>query len=134
MTIHERAAGHVTVLDAAGKMVFGETVGLRDKINSLLFQQRTCLILNLDDVSYIDSAGLGELLAVHQAAIAGGAELKLLKPSRRHLDLLAMSKLLTVFEYYDDEAEAIDSFAALASDVGRRGHWFASASARSEHH
>ena len=114
MTLSERVCGSVTILDARGKMVFGETIGLRDKINSLVFQQRTSLVVNLDDVSYIDSAGLAELLSSHRSVAVPGGQLKLLKPSRRHLDLLAMSKLLTVFEYFDDEAAAIESFSALA--------------------
>lgn len=114
MTVSERMCGDVTVLDVSGKMVFGETVGLRDKVNSLVFQQRTRLVVNLDDVAYIDSAGLAELLSSHRSVAVRGGQLKLLKPSRRHLDLLAMSKLLTIFEYFDDEAEAIESFSAMA--------------------
>ena len=114
MTISERICGDVTILDASGKLVFGNSVGLRDKVNSLVFQQAKQLVINLDNVAYIDSAGLAELLASHHAVAACGGRLKLLKPSRRHLDLLAMSKLLTVFEYFDDEAEAIESFPALA--------------------
>jgi anti-anti-sigma factor len=114
MTVSERVCGDVTILDVNGKMVFGETVGLRDKVNSLMFQQRSCLVVNLDNVAYIDSAGLAELISTHRSVAVRGGQLKLLKPSRRHLDLLAMSKLLTVFEYFDDEAQAIESFSAVA--------------------
>lgn len=113
MTVHERLCGDVTILDVSGRMVSGGTIGLRDKVNSLVFQQRTRLVLNLDAVAYIDSAGLAELISTHRSVAVRGGQLKLLKPSRRHLDLLAMSKLLTVFEYFDDEAEAIESFSAV---------------------
>ena len=143
MQIEERAAGEVTILDLKGKMTLGEGDEiLKDKINSLVLQGRKQLVLNLADVPYIDSAGLGEVVRTYTTVKRQGGSLRLLNLTKRIEDLLAITKLLTVFETYDNEADAVRSFtvsqvvrhrsraAPVASRSGRRD-LLACASARS---
>jgi anti-sigma B factor antagonist len=111
MEIRERAVGSVTILDLNGKFVRGDGDSLlKDKVNSLLVQGRRHVLLNLGGVSYIDSTGLGEIVASYAAVGRQGGQIKLLNLTRRVQDLLAIAKLLTVFESFDSEAEAIKSF------------------------
>ena len=111
MQIDERVVDGVTVLDLKGKMTLGEGDELlKDKINSLLQQERRQLILNLEAVPYIDSAGLGEIVRTYTTVSRQGGSLKLLHLTKRITDLLAITKLLTVFETYDTEKEALASF------------------------
>jgi anti-sigma B factor antagonist len=111
MQIDERAAGEVTILDLKGKMTLGEGDELlKDKINSLVLQGRKKLILNLEGVPYIDSAGLGEIVRTYTTVSRQGGNLKLLNLTKRITDLLSITKLLTVFETYDSEADAVRSF------------------------
>jgi anti-sigma B factor antagonist len=111
MQIDERIVDGVTVLDLKGKMTLGEGDELlKDKINSLLQQERRQLILNLEAVPYIDSAGLGEIVRTYTTVSRQGGKLKLLNLTKRITDLLAITKLLTVFETYDTEKEALASF------------------------
>jgi anti-sigma B factor antagonist len=113
MLIEERAAGDVTVLDLKGKMTLGEGDELlRDKINSLLQQGRRKVLLNLEEVPYIDSAGLGEIVRTYTTISRQGGSLKLLNLTKRITDLLSITKLLTVFETYDSEADAVRSFSS----------------------
>ena len=113
MQIEERSAGDVTVLDLKGKMTLGEGDELlRDKINSLIQQGRRKVVLNLEDVPYIDSAGLGEIVRTYTTITRQGGSLKLLNLTKRITDLLSITKLLTVFETYDSEADAIRSFSS----------------------
>jgi anti-sigma B factor antagonist len=112
MQIEERLVGEVMVLDLKGKMTLGEGDELlKDKINSLVSQGRKKLLLNLEGVPYIDSAGLGEIVRTYTTVSRQGGKLKLLNLTKRIQDLLAITKLLTVFETYDSEDEAIKSFA-----------------------
>jgi anti-sigma B factor antagonist len=116
MTIQERVVGSVTVLDLSGKLVLGDgDTLLKDKIHSLVFQSRKQLVLNMGGVNYMDSSGLGALVASSVTAKNNGAQIKLVSLTKRLQDLLAIAKLLTVFEAYDSEAEAINSFAAQAT-------------------
>jgi anti-sigma B factor antagonist len=111
MQIEERSAGDVTVLDLKGKMTLGEGDELlKDKINSLVMQGRRKVLLNLEGVPYIDSAGLGEIVRTYTTVSRQGGKLKLLNLTKRIQDLLAITKLLTVFETYDTEKEAIASY------------------------
>ena len=111
MQIDERAVGDVTVLDLKGKVTLGEGDELlKDKVNSLVNQGRKKIILNLADVPYIDSAGLGEVVRTFTTVSRQGGSLKLLNLTKRIQDLLSITKLLTVFETYDSEADAIKSF------------------------
>ena len=115
MQIEERSAGDVIVLDLKGKMTLGEGDELlKDKINSLLQQGHKKVILNLEDVPYIDSAGLGEIVRTYTTISRQGGSLKLLNLTKRITDLLAITKLLTVFETYDSEADAVRSFTSSA--------------------
>jgi len=111
MEIAERVVNDVTVLDLKGKMTLGEGDELlKDKINSLLSQGRKRLLLNLEGVPYIDSAGLGEVVRTYTTVSRQGGSLKLLNLTKRIEDLLSITKLLTVFETYDSESEAVSSY------------------------
>jgi anti-sigma B factor antagonist len=111
MQIEERVVGEVTVLDLKGKITLGEgDEALRDKINSMVHQGRKKLLLNLADVPYIDSAGLGEVVRTYTTVSRQGGQLKLVNLTKRITDLLMITKLLTVFETFDSEPEALKSF------------------------
>ena len=113
MHIEERSAGDVTLLDLKGKMTLGDGDELlKDKINSLANQGNRKLLLNLAEVPYIDSAGLGAIVGAYTTVTRQGGQLKLLNLTKRITDLLAITKLLTVFETYENEADAVRSFAA----------------------
>jgi len=113
MQIAERLVGDVMILDISGKMTLGEGDELlRDKVNSLLHQGHKKLVLNLEGVPYIDSAGLGEIVRTYTSVSRQGGKLKLLNLTKRIQDLLSITKLLTVFETYDSEQEALKSFGA----------------------
>jgi anti-sigma B factor antagonist len=111
MQIEERIVGDVTILDLKGKMTLGEGDELlKDKINSLIHQGQKKLLLNLEGVPYIDSAGLGEIVRTYTTVSRQGGNLKLLNLTKRITDLLSITKLLTVFETFDNEKDAIASF------------------------
>jgi anti-sigma B factor antagonist len=111
MEIVERTVNDVTVLDLKGKMTLGEGDELlKDKINSLLAAGKKKLLLNLESVPYIDSAGLGEVVRTYTTVSRQGGSLKLLNLTKRIEDLLSITKLLTVFDTYDNEAEAVQSY------------------------
>jgi len=113
MQIEERVVGDVTILDIKGKMTLGEGDELlKDKINSLVSQGQKKLVLNLEGVPYIDSAGLGEIVRTYTTVSRQGGKLQLLNLTKRIEDLLSITKLLTVFEVFDSEDEAVKSFAA----------------------
>ena len=116
MEIAERAAGDVTILDVSGKMTLGEGDEiLKDKVHSLALQGRKKIVLNLAAVPYIDSAGLGEIVRTYTTISRQGGSLKLLGLTKRITDLLSITKLLTVFETYDNEADAVRSFTSSAN-------------------
>ena len=116
MDIVERTVSDVTVLDLKGKMTLGEGDDLlKDKINSLLSGGKKKLVLNLAAVPYIDSAGLGEIVRTYTTVSRQGGHLKLLGLTKRISDLLSITKLLTVFETYDNEADAVRSFFSSAN-------------------
>ena len=111
MHIEERASGDVMILDLKGKLTIGEGDELlKDKINSLIQQGHRKLLMNLEGVRYVDSAGLGEIVRTYTTVSRQGGSLKLLNLTKRIEDLLAITKLLTVFDTYDSEQEALDSF------------------------
>jgi anti-sigma B factor antagonist len=115
MTINERIVDDVAVIDIKGRITFGEGAELlRDKINSLLHQGYQKLLLNLAGVDYLDSAGLGEIVGTFATARRQGGTLKLLGLTSRIRDLLTITKLLTVFETFDSEDEAIRSFSSIS--------------------
>ena len=111
MTINERKSGDVTILDVEGKILLGEgDVQLKRKIDELLEKKETKLLVNLANVPYMDSGGLGEIVRTYTTVSRQGGKLKLLNLTKRITDLLAITKLLTVFETYDTEKEALNSF------------------------
>ena len=114
--IEERPIGGVTVIDLVGKLTLDQGAPhLKDKINSLIAQKRTHIVLNLKNVPYIDSGGLGQLVASYGSVMKAGGALKLLNVTSRNHDLLSITRLVTVFESFDSEPEAVKSFEALAS-------------------
>jgi anti-sigma B factor antagonist len=111
MKIVERQVEDVTILDLHGKILIGEgDDALRDAVTRLVDGGRTKLLLNLADVPYVDSAGLGEIVRCYTTVSRKGGRLKLVNLTKKIQDLLAITKLLTVFETYDSEDEAVRSF------------------------
>ncbi len=106
-----RQVGDVTVIDAAGRITLGEGATIfRDTIRDLATKGGKKLLVNLSDVSYIDSSGIGEMVSGFTTVTNHGGQLKLLGLSKRVKDLLQITKLYTVFEVFDDEAAAVRSF------------------------
>ena len=106
-----RQVGDVTVIDAAGRITLGEGASqFRDTVRDLVARGQKKILLNLGEVSYIDSSGIGELVSGFTTVTNGGGQLKLVGLSKRIKDLLQITKLYTVFDVYDDEAAAIRSF------------------------
>jgi len=115
MRIGERSIGGVTVVDLAGKLTLTDGPGLvKDIVTSLILRGQQQIVLNLAEVSYIDSSGLGELVACHLTAARAGGAIKLANARRRVLDVLVLTRLLTIFEAHPSEEAAIMSFAGAA--------------------
>jgi anti-sigma B factor antagonist len=113
MDIKERVVEGVSVLDMGGKIVLGEgDLQIKERIRDLLADGQRRILLNLGDVSYIDSAGLGALISSYTTVKRENGQLKLVNLTKRIQDLLAITKLITVFDTYDSEKEALASFAA----------------------
>lgn len=111
LNMKERQAGDVTVLDMNGKITIGEgSVALRSAIRRLLEEGKKKVLLNLAGVSYIDSSGIGELVSSYTAINKDGGQLKLLNLTQKTLELLTITKLLTVFDVYESESEAMNGF------------------------
>ena len=111
LTINERAFRGVTILDLAGKITLGGTnKQLHDAIKRLVHEAKTQIILNLEKVTYIDSSGLGELVAGFSTLKANNGALKLLNVPEKIVDLMTMTKLYTVFEIFGEEIDAVYSF------------------------
>jgi anti-sigma B factor antagonist len=111
MKSNVRHHGKVTVVDLSGKITIGDgDIKLREAINALLEEGRKNLILNLSGVSYMDSAGIGELVACFKRAVEKGAKLKLVNPSGKVQDLLILTRLQEIFEIFRDEHDALTSF------------------------
>jgi anti-sigma B factor antagonist len=111
MQIAERENGAVTVLDLSGKITLGEDGNLlKDKLQSLLHQNKKNILFNLAQVSYVDSAGLGAIVSAYTTVTREGGSLKLANVTKKLQDLLSITKLLTVFETFDSEDEALRSY------------------------
>jgi anti-sigma B factor antagonist len=111
MTVSERGVGNVTILDVSGNVTLNDGAEqMRDKVRSVLQQGQKYLLMNLSKVSYMDSAGLGELVQAYSTVAKQGGRLKLVSPTKRLQDLLVITKLATVFDSFDDEPTAIASF------------------------
>jgi anti-sigma B factor antagonist len=114
MTISERASGNVCVLDIQGPITVGPASAdlLTDKVRSLLQQGQKQLVINLANVPYMDSTGLGAMVHAYATVTRQGGSLKLLNSTKKLHDLLVITKLATVFESFDSEAAALASFRA----------------------
>ncbi len=111
MEIQERTLQGVVVLDLTGKLTIGEGDELlKERISNLVQQGHRNLLLNLEGVPYVDSAGLGEIVRTYTTVSRQGGQLKLVNLTKRITDLLSITKLLTVFETYESEDEAVKSF------------------------
>ncbi|HET9298898.1 MAG TPA: STAS domain-containing protein [Candidatus Polarisedimenticolaceae bacterium] len=111
MKARVRQVGQVAVVDIEGKITIGEgDMVLRDRVVELLDKGSHAIVLNLEKVTYMDSAGIGELVACYKRAKEKGGTVKLLNPSGKVLDLLTLTKLEEVFETYRQEQEAVGSF------------------------
>ena len=110
-TISTRVNGDVTLVDIGGKITLGEgSAAIRDKVRELAAAGVNKIVLNLGEVTYIDSSGIGELVSAFTSVSNQGGALKLLNLTKRVHDLLQITKLYTVFEVFDNEAAAIASF------------------------
>jgi anti-sigma B factor antagonist len=111
LTIASREVAGVNILDLSGRITLGEgSVQLREAIRGLIGKGKKKILFNLGDVNYIDSSGLGELVSAFTTAKNQQADIKLLNLTKKVHDLLQLTKLVTVFDIYDDEASAIASF------------------------
>lgn len=111
MKIETRTIGDVSVLDCSGKITLGEgTMAVRNTVRDVLKNGGRKIILNLAEVNYIDSSGIGELVSTYTTVTNQGGQLKLLALTKKIQELLQITKLLTVFSVYDDEQKAIGSF------------------------
>ena len=110
--INTREVGDVIVVDLAGRVTLGEETGqVREAIRVVVAGGNKKVLLNLKDLDYLDSAGLGELVGAYTSVTNAGGEMKLLSAAGRALDLLQVTKLATLFELFEDEATALKSFA-----------------------
>jgi anti-sigma B factor antagonist len=111
LSIKDRTVGEVTILDLSGKITIGEgSVQLREAVRRLLDDGKKKILLNLGEVAYVDSSGIGELVSSYTTTNNQGGQLKLLNLTKKIQDLLMITKLLTVFETFDSEASALESF------------------------
>ena len=116
LTAKTRQVGNVSIVDLNGKITLGESSGvLRDDLNSLLAMGRKSIIGNMANVSYVDSAGLGELVGKYTTATNQGGSIKLLHLQNKMKDLLQITKLHTIFPIFEDEDAAVASFATGAT-------------------
>ncbi len=115
LTAKVRKVGDVSIVDLNGKITLGENTGiLRDELRSLLSQGVKNIVLNMKDVGYVDSAGLGELVGAYTTATNQGGSLKLLNLQGKMRDLMQITKLHTIFPAFEDEKAAVASFGASA--------------------
>lgn len=114
LEINERKVGNIVILDLVGKITIGDGSNLlRDQVNDLLEKNEREIILNFADTTYIDSSGIGELISRHTTTKNQGGHLKLLKLPKKIRDLLTVTRLLHIFETFEDEQEAVNSFGIL---------------------
>lgn len=116
LTTKVRHVGDVAIVDLNGKITLGENTGiLRDELRSLLAQGNKHIVLNMGDVTYVDSAGLGELVGAYTTATNQGGAVKLLNLQGKMKDLMQITKLHTIFPAYDNEEAAVASFGGAAA-------------------
>ena len=111
MKVNTRQVDGVTILDLSGRITLGEgSVTLRDTIRDLISKGQKKILLNLAEISYLDSSGLGELVTAYTTTKNAGGEMKLLNLTKKVQDLLQITKLYTVFDVKDDETNTVSSF------------------------
>ena len=111
MKIVKRTVGDIIILDCSGKITLGEgTMAVRNAVRDILKENGKKIILNLADVNYIDSSGIGELVSTYTTVTNTGGQFKLLSLTKKIHELLQITKLLTVFQVFDDEQAALASF------------------------
>jgi len=111
MKIEKRKKGNVTILDLKGKILFGDGIEeLRTSINNVIKDNEKNLLLNFSEVPYLDSTGLGEVVRSYTTIKNQGGQVKIIKLSHKVKDLLTVTKLITVFESFENEDEAVQSF------------------------
>jgi anti-sigma B factor antagonist len=110
LEIHEREKEGIRIFDLSGRMTVGEAAAVRDRTRELLAEGARRFLFNLQEVDYIDSTGLGVLVMCYTAVEKAGGGLKLLNLNRRNVELLVLTKLITVFEIFNDEQDAVNSF------------------------
>jgi anti-sigma B factor antagonist len=116
LSANTRQVGNVAIIDLSGKITLGENTGiLRNAITSAVSQGHKNLLLNLADVTYVDSAGLGELVGAYTTATNQGGAVKLLGMQSKLKDLMTVTKLHTIFPSFENEAEAVASFGSAAT-------------------
>ena len=116
LTVKTRDVGNVAILDLNGRITLGENTGiLRNAITSLLSAGKNSLVLNMAEVGYVDSAGLGELVGAYTTATNHGGSVKLLHIQGKLKDLMTITKLHTIFAIFEDESAAVNSFGAAAT-------------------
>ena len=119
LTARVREVGHVSVIDLQGKITLGGNTGvLRNEVSSLVSQGIKNIVFNMAEVSYVDSAGLGELVGAYATATSQGSSLKLLNLQGRMRDLMQLTKLHTVFLVFEDETAAVESFGVGKAHFG----------------
>jgi len=112
MKIEVRTIGDIQILDCSGKITLGEgTMAVRNAVRDILKSNGRKILLNLADVNYIDSSGIGELVSTYTTVTNSGGKLKLLNLTKKIQELLAITKLLTVFQVFENEQQALASFA-----------------------
>lgn len=122
LVIHVRKLGNIVILDLIGKITIGDGSNqLRDEVNRLLEAGEKEIILNFEHASYLDSSGIGELISRHTTTKNQGGHLKLLKLPRKIKDLLTVTRLLPVFETFDNEEDAILSFGIIGAVPNHNG-------------
>ena len=110
MTIDTRASNGVTIVEFHGKMTIEVTAQVRATIRDLLEAGRKNILLDLGDVSFMDSSGIGELVRSYHSVVREGGQVKLLNLTKKIQELLAITKLVTIFDFFDEETEAVESF------------------------
>jgi anti-sigma B factor antagonist len=110
LEIHEREKEGIRILDLSGRMTVGEAGAVRDRTRELLAEGARLFLFNLQEIDYIDSTGLGMLVMCYTTVEKAGGALKLLNLNRRNVELLLLTKLFTVFELFNEEQDAVNSF------------------------
>ena len=111
MTPEVRAVGEVSIIDLKGRVTHGSgDIEMRETVVHLLDEGKRKFLMNLDKVTFMDSAGIGELVACHKRAVVAGGAIKILKPNEKLLDLFTITKLIEIFDIFTDEKEALKAF------------------------